>query len=195
MVGKTWTWLEVFNKEQARIQILLSSWKFFLSLCVLKCLLHCKPSRSRTNLAFQCVLLFKLLLFAWGKTDFCCHNIWCFLSSCRIHYKDMYNLLRVIAPPLGLGKKCPHRVAYKVWNFRDSLQHFQFWFCFFLHPTPSLPSANATSTEKKPQHLKEGMIDWLFLDASLPHLLPHPSWLETGSFMRQWTLQLPSCQV
>lgn len=37
-------------------------------------------------------------------------------SSCsgRIHYKDMYSLLRVISPPLGLGKKCPHRVACKV---------------------------------------------------------------------------------
>ncbi|KAK7795218.1 hypothetical protein U0070_010794 [Myodes glareolus] len=32
----------------------------------------------------------------------------------RIHYKDMYSLLRVISPPLGLGKKCPHRVACKV---------------------------------------------------------------------------------
>ncbi|KTG47287.1 hypothetical protein cypCar_00036547, partial [Cyprinus carpio] len=32
----------------------------------------------------------------------------------RIHYKDMYSLLRVIDPPLGLGKKCPHRVACKV---------------------------------------------------------------------------------
>ncbi len=38
-------------------------------------------------------------------------------SSCsgRIHYKDMYSLLRVIDPPLGLGKQCPHRVACKVW--------------------------------------------------------------------------------
>uniref|UniRef100_A0ABM5F6V1 Voltage-dependent N-type calcium channel subunit alpha n=1 Tax=Pogona vitticeps TaxID=103695 RepID=A0ABM5F6V1_9SAUR len=34
-------------------------------------------------------------------------------ACCRIHYKEMYNLLRAIAPPLGLGKKCPHRVAYK----------------------------------------------------------------------------------
>ncbi|KAK9540887.1 hypothetical protein VZT92_003308 [Zoarces viviparus] len=34
----------------------------------------------------------------------------------RIHYKDMYSLLRVISPPLGLGKKCPHRVACKVWT-------------------------------------------------------------------------------
>uniref|UniRef100_A0AAQ4PQF7 Voltage-dependent N-type calcium channel subunit alpha n=1 Tax=Gasterosteus aculeatus aculeatus TaxID=481459 RepID=A0AAQ4PQF7_GASAC len=31
----------------------------------------------------------------------------------RISYKDMYNLLRIISPPLGLGKNCPNRVAYK----------------------------------------------------------------------------------
>lgn len=58
----------------------------------------------------------------------CLHDSMCFFcpvassltpmySSCsgRIHYKDMYSLLRVISPPLGLGKKCPHRVACKVW--------------------------------------------------------------------------------
>lgn len=51
-----------------------------------------------------------------------CFVFWFFfvtpLYSCcsgRIHYKDMYSLLRVIDPPLGLGKKCPHRVACKVW--------------------------------------------------------------------------------
>ncbi|KAK9532840.1 hypothetical protein VZT92_010206 [Zoarces viviparus] len=31
----------------------------------------------------------------------------------RICYQDMYTLLRFISPPLGLGKKCPNRVAYK----------------------------------------------------------------------------------
>ncbi|KAJ7988513.1 hypothetical protein DPEC_G00324360 [Dallia pectoralis] len=31
----------------------------------------------------------------------------------RICYQDMYKLLRFISPPLGLGKKCPTRVAYK----------------------------------------------------------------------------------
>uniref|UniRef100_A0A8C7ZLP6 Voltage-dependent N-type calcium channel subunit alpha-1B n=1 Tax=Oryzias sinensis TaxID=183150 RepID=A0A8C7ZLP6_9TELE len=31
----------------------------------------------------------------------------------RICYRDMYKLLRFISPPLGLGKKCPNRVAYK----------------------------------------------------------------------------------
>lgn len=34
--------------------------------------------------------------------------------SGRICYQDMYKLLRLISPPLGLGKKCPNRVAYKV---------------------------------------------------------------------------------
>lgn len=38
----------------------------------------------------------------------------CFLSSGRILYKDMYKLVRVISPPLGLGEKCPCRVACKV---------------------------------------------------------------------------------
>lgn len=47
----------------------------------------------------------------------CCFSVTPLYScfSGRIHYKDMYSLLRVIDPPLGLGKKCPHRVACKVW--------------------------------------------------------------------------------
>ncbi|NXR89238.1 CAC1E protein, partial [Hypocryptadius cinnamomeus] len=32
----------------------------------------------------------------------------------RISYKDMYKLVRVISPPLGLGENCPYRVACKV---------------------------------------------------------------------------------
>nr|XP_014341084.1 PREDICTED: voltage-dependent R-type calcium channel subunit alpha-1E [Latimeria chalumnae] len=31
----------------------------------------------------------------------------------KIHYKDMYKLVRAISPPLGLGKNCPYRVACK----------------------------------------------------------------------------------
>lgn len=38
----------------------------------------------------------------------------CFLFSGRIPYKDMYKLVRVISPPLGLGENCPYRVACKV---------------------------------------------------------------------------------
>lgn len=36
------------------------------------------------------------------------------LTSGRIAYRDMYEMLRDMSPPLGLGKKCPPRVAYKV---------------------------------------------------------------------------------
>ncbi|OXB61196.1 hypothetical protein ASZ78_007182 [Callipepla squamata] len=32
----------------------------------------------------------------------------------RISYKDMYKLVRVISPPLGLGENCPYRVACKM---------------------------------------------------------------------------------
>ncbi|XP_069460425.1 voltage-dependent P/Q-type calcium channel subunit alpha-1A isoform X15 [Ambystoma mexicanum] len=31
----------------------------------------------------------------------------------RMNYPDMYQMLRHMSPPLGLGKKCPARVAYK----------------------------------------------------------------------------------
>jgi len=30
-------------------------------------------------------------------------------------YTDMYNMLRNMEPPVGFGKKCPYRLAYRVW--------------------------------------------------------------------------------
>lgn len=36
------------------------------------------------------------------------------LWSGRIRYLDMYEMLLHMSPPLGLGKKCPPRIAYKV---------------------------------------------------------------------------------
>lgn len=33
--------------------------------------------------------------------------------SGRIHYTDMYEMLRNMAPPVGFGRKCPYRLAYK----------------------------------------------------------------------------------
>uniref|UniRef100_A0A8C7YX11 Calcium channel, voltage-dependent, R type, alpha 1E subunit a n=1 Tax=Oryzias sinensis TaxID=183150 RepID=A0A8C7YX11_9TELE len=41
----------------------------------------------------------------WGEYDRA--------ASCRIHYTDMYEMLTNMSPPLGLGKKCPSKVAYK----------------------------------------------------------------------------------
>lgn len=40
--------------------------------------------------------------------------------SGRIGYTDMYEMLRHMPPPLGLGKKCPARVAYKVEDMSPS---------------------------------------------------------------------------
>uniref|UniRef100_A0A8C1XL24 Calcium channel, voltage-dependent, R type, alpha 1E subunit a n=1 Tax=Cyprinus carpio TaxID=7962 RepID=A0A8C1XL24_CYPCA len=41
----------------------------------------------------------------WGEYD---------RAACgRIHYTDMYEMLTCMSPPLGLGKKCPSKVAYK----------------------------------------------------------------------------------
>jgi hypothetical protein len=33
--------------------------------------------------------------------------------SGRIHYTEMYEMLRNITPPVGFGRKCPYRLAYK----------------------------------------------------------------------------------
>lgn len=38
------------------------------------------------------------------------------VCSGRIHYTAMYEMLTHMSPPLGLGKKCPAKIAYKVLN-------------------------------------------------------------------------------
>lgn len=61
----------------------------------------------------------------------------CSFRSGRISYKDMYNLLRIISPPLGLGKNCPNRVAYKVCNPSNF-----FHLCGLCVQTPRDPNLN-----------------------------------------------------
>ena len=39
-------------------------------------------------------------------------NIWLLFSG-KIHYTEVFDMLRSIDPPLGFGKKCPERQAYK----------------------------------------------------------------------------------
>ena len=34
--------------------------------------------------------------------------------SGHIQYADMYEMLRNMEPPVGFGKKCPYRLAYRV---------------------------------------------------------------------------------
>lgn len=69
-------------------------------------------------------------------------NSMCVFSSGRIHYKEMYKVVRTISPPLGFGKNCPHRVACKVWFphvSHVSLAIFM-WDPSSLPPFPSFPS-------------------------------------------------------
>ena len=33
-----------------------------------------------------------------------------------MHYTDMYEMLRNMEPPVGFGKKCPYRLAYRVYH-------------------------------------------------------------------------------
>jgi len=37
----------------------------------------------------------------------------CLLNRGRILYTDMYEMLRKMEPPVGFGKKCPYRLAYR----------------------------------------------------------------------------------
>lgn len=36
-----------------------------------------------------------------------------FFPSGKIHYSEMYDMLKNMDPPLGFGNKCPNRLAYK----------------------------------------------------------------------------------
>lgn len=58
----------------------------------------------RLRLFCLCVCVFELSV----RLCVCGH------PSGRISYTDMYQMLRHMCPPLGLGKRCPARVAYKV---------------------------------------------------------------------------------
>lgn len=35
------------------------------------------------------------------------------MNSGKIHYGEMYDMLKNMDPPLGFGNKCPYRLAYK----------------------------------------------------------------------------------
>ena len=40
--------------------------------------------------------------------------IMCCVYRGHIQYSDMYEMLRNMEPPVGFGKKCPYRLAYRV---------------------------------------------------------------------------------
>lgn len=56
------------------------------------------------------------LPLGWISSSFLPSHLW----SGRMSYRDMYEMLLDMSPPLGLGKKCPPRIAYKVENHPPS---------------------------------------------------------------------------
>lgn len=92
------------------------------------------------------------------------------VSSGRISYNDMFEMLKHMSPPLGLGKKCPARVAYKV-DLDPAL---------ILHPTQELSVLGWAHLAliQPTEHswaltcfLRICLAVWLYLAALL--LLPH----------------------
>lgn len=79
---------------------------------------HHNDTNRRWFLTDCCVTgrqMLKLHIWDWQMIHLNLTSSQCVIFySGRICYQDMYKLLLFISPPLGLGKKCPNRVAYKV---------------------------------------------------------------------------------
>uniref|UniRef100_A0A663EEP6 Voltage-dependent R-type calcium channel subunit alpha n=1 Tax=Aquila chrysaetos chrysaetos TaxID=223781 RepID=A0A663EEP6_AQUCH len=78
----------------------------------------------------------------------------------RISYKDMYKLVRVISPPLGLGENCPYRVACK----RLVLMNMPVAEDMTVHFTSTLMALIRTALDIK---IAKGKVDWQQLDSEL----------------------------
>jgi len=76
-------------------------------------------------------------------------------SSGKLHYKEMYKVVRSISPPLGFGKNCPYRVACKVWLTHEKTTPLPLSFSsysfiiphFFSSYHPLLPSRSCDSLQ------------------------------------------------
>ncbi|XP_062458312.1 voltage-dependent R-type calcium channel subunit alpha-1E isoform X3 [Pezoporus occidentalis] len=78
----------------------------------------------------------------------------------RIPYKDMYKLVRVISPPLGLGENCPYRVACK----RLVMMNMPVAEDMTVHFTSTLMALIRTALDIK---IAKGGADWQQLDSEL----------------------------
>lgn len=61
------------------------------------------------------VFLLYITYFIILKTVFVSGHLWLAWNNFRgkIHYTEMYDMLKNMDPPLGFGNKCPNRLAYK----------------------------------------------------------------------------------
>ncbi|XP_021401592.1 voltage-dependent R-type calcium channel subunit alpha-1E isoform X3 [Lonchura striata] len=80
--------------------------------------------------------------------------------SGRIHYTEMYEMLTLMSPPLGLGKRCPSKVAYK----RLVLMNMPVAEDMTVHFTSTLMALIRTALDIK---IAKGGADWQQLDSEL----------------------------
>ncbi|XP_072504574.1 voltage-dependent R-type calcium channel subunit alpha-1E isoform X2 [Notamacropus eugenii] len=78
----------------------------------------------------------------------------------RIHYTEMYEMLTLMSPPLGLGKRCPSKVAYK----RLVLMNMPVAEDMTVHFTSTLMALIRTALDIK---IAKGGADRLQLDSEL----------------------------
>uniref|UniRef100_A0A803Y9X0 Voltage-dependent R-type calcium channel subunit alpha n=1 Tax=Meleagris gallopavo TaxID=9103 RepID=A0A803Y9X0_MELGA len=80
----------------------------------------------------------------------------------RIHYTEMYEMLTLMSPPLGLGKRCPSKVAYK----RLVLMNMPVAEDMTVHFTSTLMALIRTALDIKIAK-GNGGADWQQLDSEL----------------------------
>ncbi|KAK6195079.1 hypothetical protein SNE40_000584 [Patella caerulea] len=79
----------------------------------------------------------------------------------RIHYTDMYDVLREMEPPVGFGKKCPYRLAYRKlirMNMpirEDGTVHFTTTLFALVRESLMIKMAVAEEMDKKDQEMKD----------------------------------------
>ncbi|XP_053247291.1 voltage-dependent R-type calcium channel subunit alpha-1E isoform X2 [Podarcis raffonei] len=78
----------------------------------------------------------------------------------RIHYTEMYEMLTLMSPPLGLGKRCPSKVAYK----RLVLMNMPVAEDNTVHFSSTLMALIRTALDIK---IAKGGADWQQLDSEL----------------------------
>uniref|UniRef100_A0A6I8P6Y4 Voltage-dependent P/Q-type calcium channel subunit alpha-1A n=1 Tax=Ornithorhynchus anatinus TaxID=9258 RepID=A0A6I8P6Y4_ORNAN len=105
----------------------------------------------------------------------------------RMAYPDMYEMLRHMSPPLGLGKKCPARVAYKrllrmdLPVADDNTVHFNSTLMALIRTALDIKIAKGADKQQMDAELrKEMMAIWPNLSQKTLDLLVTPHKCKTG---------------
>uniref|UniRef100_A0A4X2MAQ2 Voltage-dependent P/Q-type calcium channel subunit alpha n=1 Tax=Vombatus ursinus TaxID=29139 RepID=A0A4X2MAQ2_VOMUR len=112
----------------------------------------------------------------------------------RMAYPDMYEMLRHMSPPLGLGKKCPARVAYKrllrmdLPVADDNTVHFNSTLMALIRTALDIKIAKADKQQMDAELRKEMMAIWPNLSQKTLDLLVTPHKCKNDS---QYFLQAP----